>query len=302
MLLSLLDPALLIYKYEDWQVREVHCFDRFEALTLHRRIIREFDQKIAMSIDLAGLIYQFFPWSKNFSGIDELRDFRQFILEELQRADYIDSKIALEIDLQPNGIVSVHVEASEVLEAWKELLCGCVDESILTEFDPQIATWETEILRESSEPMMLTIHDSETKAETHIYKLPLVWDDNSWAMQLATQEWWPDLHRCVELHFRTNRAMRDYAEVREEPIPFETTNRFRSSVERYCNTDHHLRGALIAALTKKVYGILDAGLGDESFKGIRRFRVTDFWRVHYREDGNRIVLEQFGRHSIGGAN
>ena len=298
MLLSALDPALLIHRYEDWQARAPHCFSRFEALTLHRRVIRQYGQKIAMSGTLAGLIYQFFPWNKNYRGISELRDFRQFILQELEKAHYIDTKGAAEVSLEPTGIVCKYVEALEVIDAWEELLCGCVDETVLNKFDPQIATWETVSLREHSGAMTLTIHDSEAGAGTQFHHLPLVWDDDSWAMQLATQEWWPDLQICVEFHFRTHPAMRAYPGVREQPIPFECTYAFWKSVDRFCK-DKHLRRRLIEALTKMVYGIYDAGLGVEWLGEICRFRVTDYWRVHCREEDDWLVLEEFGPHSMG---
>ena len=32
---------------------------------------------------------------------------------------------------------------------------------------------------------------------------------------------------------------------------------------------------------------------------IRRFRVTTFWRVHYYELDDRLVLEEFGEHNMG---
>ena len=107
------------------------------------------------------------------------------------------------------------------------------------------------------------------------------------------------MQRCIELHFRTNPGMRDYAEARERPMPFECTDAFWRSVERFCQGEQ-LRRSLITALTKRAYGILDVSLGDESLGEIRRLRVTDFWRVHYREEGDRLVLEEFGPHSIGG--
>jgi len=147
--------------------------------------------------------------------------------------------------------------------------------------------------------MILTIHGSETEADSRVYHLPLVWDDDSWAIQLVTLEWWPDLSRCVELHFRTNPGMRHYPVAREQPIPFECTDAFWKSVDRFCR-DKQKRRSLIEALTKRVYGILDASLGDEPFGEVRRFRVTDFWRVHYREEHDRLVLEEFGPHSMGG--
>jgi hypothetical protein len=249
---------------------------------------------IALSNTLAGLIYQ-----KNHRIISESRDFRQFILEELQRAYYIDTEIAGEVNLQPPGIICEHVETPEVIEAWKDLLGGCVDRVVSAQFDPQIATWETDALREHSGAMVLTIHHSEAESGPQVYHLPLVWDDDSWATQLATQEWWPDLHRCVELHFRTHPAMRDFPGVREQPIPFEDTRAFQKSVDQY-GKDEQLRRSLVEALTKRVYGILDASLGDEPLGRVRRFRVTRFWRVHYREEEGRIILEEFGPHSIGG--
>ncbi len=300
-MLSALDPALLIYDYEDWQARESHCFSRFEALTLHRGMIRQYGQKMAISSSFAGLVYQSFPWSEDYRGINELRDLRQFILEEIQRSEWVDytgTKVTGEISLQPAGIVCKYVESPEVIDAWEELLCGCVDEVVLTEFDPQIATWETASLREHSGAMLLAIHDSEAEVSTQ-YNLPLVWDDDSWAMQLVTQDWWPDLQRCVELHFKTSPGMRDYPGVRKQPIPFECADAFCKSVDRYCK-DKQLRRFLIEALAKRVYGILDASLHDEPLGDVRRFRVTRFWRVHYREEDDRLVLEEFGPHSIGG--
>jgi hypothetical protein len=91
--------------------------------------------------------------------------------------------------------------------------------------------------------------------------------------------------------------MRRYPGVRERPIPLECTDAFWKSVDRL---EERLRRALIQALTKRAYGILDASLGDEPLGEIRRFRVTDFWRVHYRDQGDRLTLEEFGPHSIGG--
>lgn len=298
MLLSALDLALLIHDYEDWQAKAWHCFRRCEALTLHRRVLREYAQKIAMSNELASLIYQSFPWNGDFRSIGELRDLRQFILEELQKATYIDTQSAGEASLQPTRIVCQYVKNPKAVDAWKRLLCGCVDATVLSQFDPQIATWETPALCAHLGPITLTIRDSEIEVDS-AYRFPLVWDEDSWAKQLCTQEWWPDLRRCVELHFGANPAMRNYLGVREQPIPFECTDAFWKSVD-LLHEDAELRHRFIKALTKRVYGILDYSLRDEPFKEIRRFRVTDFWRVHYREEDGRLVLEEFGPHSIGG--
>ncbi len=296
MLLSAFDPALLIYEYADWQARESHCFSRFEALSLHRRMIKEYDQKMAMSYTFADLIQRYFPWN-NYRNIGELRDLMRFLYEDIVRAEYVDPKVVKQASLQPTGVVCQYTEASELVDAWLELLLGCVDETVSTEFDPQIATWETS-LGEQPDPK-ITMYASETEANTQVYHLPLVWDHDSWARQLITQEWWPDLQRCVELHFKTNPGMRQYPGAMEQPLLFKGTDTFRKSVDRYCQNEH-LRRSLIEALTKRVYGIFDASLGDEPLGEIRRFRVTDYWRVHYHQEDDQLVLLEFGPHSIGG--
>lgn len=298
MLLSALDPALLIYKYEDWQAKEPHCFRRFEALTLHREMLREYGQKIAMTHEFAALILESFPWRKNFRDIGQLRDLRRFMLEDLHKAFHIEAKAAREVSLRPTGIVCNYVQAPEMIDEWKGLLCGCLDKVVLAELDPQIATWETACLREhSQQTILITIHDFEADARAEM-QLPLVWDDDSWATQLVTQDWWPDLHRCVELHFRTNPGLRNYSGVRERPIAFECTRAFWKSVDQFCNQPH-TRRSLIEAITKVVYGVHDRSLGLERLGETRRFRVTGFWRVHCRKEDDRLLLEEFGPHDMG---
>ena len=98
-------------------------------------------------------------------------------------------------------------------------------------------------------------------SESHF--MPLVWGAESWARQLASQDTWPDLRSCVELYFMSNPAMRNYTGVREHPIPFEYSESFLRSVET--TRDAQLQQALIKALAKKVYGVLDSGLHDEPF-------------------------------------
>ena len=102
MLISALDPSLLIYQEEHWRNREAHCFDRVRALTLHRRIIRNHSQGIAMSNRLVSIVYQSFPWADNFKQFSELRDLRQFILDDLTRAHYISASEFGEVSLEPD--------------------------------------------------------------------------------------------------------------------------------------------------------------------------------------------------------
>ena len=91
--------------------------------------------------------------------------------------------------------------------------------------------------------------------------------------------------------------MQNYYRVRGQPIPFECTDGFWKSVDDYCQPN--MRHLLVKAIAKKVYGILDASLHDEPLGQIRRFRVTTFWRVHYYELDDRLVLEEFGEHNMG---
>ena len=290
-----MDPALLIYEQEHWQTRQPHFYGRITALTLHRRIIRQYSQQIAMSDELASLVYQSFPWNDEFKSIGELRDFRHFIFEELARVHSVGrTRKASDISLKPDGLTCEHVGITEIFDAWKELLCACVEDGGSTEFDTQIATWETPTHTDRPLTITLAIDDMAVRENYHI---PLVWDEDSWANGLAAQDSWPDLQRCVEFYFMANPGLRSYTSVRDEPIPFEWTDGFWKSVDDLCGPK--MRDLLVKAIAKRVYGILDASLHDEPLGQMRRFRVTDFWRVHYRDIGDRIVLEEFGEHDIG---
>lgn len=292
-LLVALDPALFIYRYEDWQTQVMHCLQRFEVLEMHRRVIHEYGQKMAMSDTLAALISQFFPWN-SYRSVPELRDLFQFVVMDLQKAHYVDIGDEHTVHFEPLGILYRHLEETSVIDAWEYMICACVDESVAAEFETLIATWQEHSVEEYPDAIMLTIDESDAQVP-----LLLVWNDDAWSMQLVKQEWWPDLQRCVELYFKTNHALQAYHGVRQYPIPFTWSKEFESNIERYCEGEH-LRQALIEAVAKRVYGVLDSSLGDEPFKKIRRFRVTDFWRVHYHEEQGKIILDEFGPHGIGG--
>ena len=295
MLLSVLDPALLMYQQQHWRTRGSHFFSRVKALVLHRNTIRKHNQRIAISNDIAAQVQQCFPWRDDYRNIGELRDLRQFILEELARARFITrTKKADGISLQPRNLTCEHIEETTVLNAWKELLWACAEEATNSEFDVQVATWENPVLLGDSHSLIVSVSDN-TRSEDHY--LPLVWDENSWANQLNSQDTWPDLQRCVEFYFNANVGMQRYPQVRLNPIPFEWTDSFWKSVDDLCQP--RMRRLLVKAIAKKVHGILDSNLGDESLGSIRRFRVTGFWRVHYRQLSNKIVLEEFGEHDMG---
>ena len=295
MLLSAIDPALLIYQQEHWQTKQSHFFSRIETLFMHRRIVRRYDLQIAMSVKLAALVQQFFPWNEDCKTVGELRDLRQLLLEELNRAYYVEgTREADEITLEPDNLTCEHIEALSVMDAWRQLLCACAEQEESSGFDVQVATWECPVNLSSAQSVTVSVNDG-INEENHL--LPLVWDEDSWANRMISGDSWPDLRRCVEHYFLGNLGMQSHPNLRPNPIEFEWTDAFWKSVEDFCQP--RMRQLLVKAISKKVYGLLDAKLGDESLGTFRRFRVTRFWRVHYREFGDRIVLEQFGEHNMG---
>jgi len=294
MLLSALDPALLFYDPEDWEHRQAHCFARFGALSLHIQMTKDYRQKIAMSDEFEWLLMsQKFPWDEKSKNIPEVRDLRQLMYNDLLRVEQrINIEEAVDIDLRPEGILCECIERQEIIDLWEKLLCGCISE--ITEFEPQVASWVTSAIS-PYRSICLTICSTGTQHE-----LPLVWDEDSWFTQLTGQNWWPNLQRCVEFESKINPSIRDYASVRKQPISFECTKEFQHSLDELC-TDDSYRRSLVEALTKKVYGV-HVGLNDKQIRGsnMRRFRVTDFWRVHYCMEGERIVLLRFGPHRMDG--
>ena len=295
MLVSALDPALMVYQEEHWRTREPHVLSRIKALGVHRKYIRENAQQIAITPSLAALVNEGFPWNKDYKAIGELRDLRQFVLEELAKARYIEEPPRPDgFSLQPDNLTCMHVESKAVLDAWDRLLVACVDGDESSEFDAQVATWATPVNLTNSQSITLTIN---RRSETEDHQLPLVWDEGSWSTRLSPHDSWPDLYVCVELYVKANPGMRSHPLCRNQPIPFECTEEFWKCVNELCQP--RMRPLLVKAVAKKVYGILDAPLRDESLGQIRRFRVTSFWRVHYQQYNQRIVLEEFGPHDIG---
>lgn len=299
MLITAMDPSLLFYKHEDWQKNESHCFERFYALALHRKTIREYNQLMAISNEIASLLWQFFPWNKNYKNIPELRDLRNFISQDLQRAHYVESRDINEIEIIPEELLCKHVEETEVFEAWNKLICCIFNKTLAPKFDGQVATWDMSSFHEIPESLFLRFSFSDQPEDINEYLIPIVFNEETWARRFIKQDWWPDLRKYIKLYFITEISLKSYPGVREKPIPHEFSGKFMKSLEKHCK-DKNLRISLVKALTKRVYGILDRSLNDEPFKDVRRFRVTDFWRVHYRIKEDLIIFEEFGPHGIGG--
>lgn len=294
MLMTVVEPDLLVYKEEDWRSQRQHCFIRFQSLMFHRAMIRKSGQQIAITDDYSGAVHQHFPYNASGRRVKELQDLRMFIFDDLTKAYQIDVSGTSSAKVQADGKVCTYVNEADVLVAWNALLWGCVKEEITFDHQTQVATWKEPA--ESGEVPSISVEF--IGGEGHqVYRVPLVWDSASWNRRLASIDAWPDLRICVERFFQSDIGLKNHPQARRNPIPFECTDNFWKSVETYCQVN--MRPVLIRAVTKKVYGIWDASLGDESVGRIRRFRVTKFWRVHYRDEGDRIILDQFGEHDMG---
>ena len=294
MVLAALDPALLVYRQQDWEQRRGHWLRRTSALAMHRRMARLQNHRFGVTQAFVARLYESFPWNSAFQHVSELKDLRQFMLEDLAAAHYVDIPTCEQLVLLPNDLTCSYVEQRDMIDAWKALLHGCIEDEVSLASEVCIATWESPALCGRADAVVLTIHDG-TKTED--YEIALLWSENCWEKRINCLDAWPDLETCVNLYFTTNVAMHGYSGVRTNPIPFDCTDRFWNSVNDFCQPQ--MRLTLVKAIAKKVYGILDASLGDEAFGSIRRFRVTSFWRIHYRDLGDRLVLDEFGEHNMG---
>lgn len=294
MLLTAIDPDLLIYDEHDWQTRQEHFFQRVNALSLHRSLNREYGQRIAMSDELVAIVYQAFPWSHTYRGVAELRDLRQFILEELGRVYTISSPaVADSVTLRPEDLTCGRSSVPGVRESWRTLLRTCIGLEDTSEVGLQVATWPLVVQEAECEELFVSIVCQSKNVD---YRLPLVWDTASWHSRLGFQDFWPDLHKCVDSYAQSNFARYESRRTRVA-LSFDCTDKFSRSVVRLCQPP--IRHLLIKALAKKVHGIHDVRLHDEALGELRRFRVTRFWRVHYRDLGERILLHEFGPHDMG---
>ncbi|MGB9721513.1 MAG: hypothetical protein ACPL28_08560 [bacterium] len=109
---------------------------------------------------------------------------------------------------------------------------------------------------------------------------------------------WPDLRKCVEIYFKISPSMQQYHNVLKDPLDFEYSEGFLKEVVRYCTTND-LKRRFIDALTKVIYKIPGAGLGDVKIKemgDLYHFYVSFSFRVYYRKKDNKIFLEKFIPH------
>ena len=280
-----------MYDEVDLYNRQSHASERLQALSIHRRFVKEYGITVVVSSELIALVFQQSCWNSK-SG--NFRDLKTLLTQDLIKASYLDEDVEGSLSLSPSELTCRRVQDARIEEAWIKLLASVIEPGCLSSSDIYVATWPKAVQTLGATFLDILIGGN-TRRKSR--SLLLVWDETSWIERLASRDFWPDLKRCVDLYFLSDHGMRQHPQALRKPVAFECTRGFIRSVNELC--DSSTRRALIKALSKRVYGIHDASLRDESFKRIRRFRVTDFWRVHYRSVGSSIVLEEFGPHNMG---
>ena len=173
--------------------------------------------------------------------------------------------------MDPTRFTRCSPSDSRIEIAWKHLLACIIQHGYPSSDSLFIATWTDSVQAVGAATLNVTVSaDGELKSQCIL----LVWNEASWIDLLASRDFWPDVKRCVNLYFLSDSGMRQHPQARSDPIEFNCSDGFLRSLERRC--DASTRPAFVKALSKKVYGITDASLRDEAFRGLRRFRVNDF--------------------------
>ena len=291
MLSIAIDPDLVTYRVEDLYDQSLHSLERLSALTLHRRFANEYGVKLIISSEMAALLYELSCWN---SSAPDFHDLKSFFLQDLVKASYLESNLPDTALIDSAGLACFGAQDPRIEIAWKRLLACIVCRFRLSSDSLFIATWPNPVEEIDATTLTVTVSvDGDLQSQC----LLLVRDETSWIDALASRDFWPDIKRCVSLYFLSDSGMRQHPQARSDPLEFKCSDGFLRSLESRC--DSSTRPAFVKALSKKVYGINDASLRDESFRSLRRFRVNDFWRVHYRYVGNSLILEEFGPHDMG---
>jgi len=305
MYLSVIDPDLLVYDPQDFEFEAsktgiTSAVTRMDALSLHRKMIREYDFRIAITQAFFGAIMEKFPW--NVKDDYNFRDFKNFILQDLSRRTYyVDPVEFKELVITPSGVVCNCVECASTINTWEQLLIGCAENVKSNSFKSNVATWDNPNAGCSQEDSITIEYSDDQKAHI-VYIFPTVNNENNWYRYLAGLDWWPDLRICVRLFWKTELYYNVHQNVYDKPISFECSTRFLSRLEQLC-TDNAIRERLIHQLTKLLYGIRDEGLGHEPIKGRTghyRFRISGSMRVHYFKSRGCIILDNIGPHDLDG--
>jgi hypothetical protein len=294
-LLTALDPTLLIYSPAALNWSTETNTSRLDALLLHRRMMRKYGLKLVMSAPLAAVIQTAFPWNADARGVPAWRDLRTFLLRDLEQALYVELVENRTVELLPEEATCSAEGSATALATWRQLLGAFVEGATANGWRPHVGS--SSEVSGSHGSVLVRVEDvaGEVVAEATV---PVLKNESDWGQHLASHDWWPDVARCVELHFLASPALQTHNTRREQPFDLEVSTGFQRSLRRHCQSTD-LRRAVIEALTKVAWGINDEGLGLEWMDTTLRFRVTLYWRIHASLSGTLLTLEQFGPHDMG---
>ena len=281
-------PALLTCTPEDLAGPTHDFLKRIAALVLHREMVRGYRATLVTSAQLVERILVLFPWAQ--AGLEGVRDLRQVVMDDLQRAEYIALAADGDYSLQPPTSLGPDVDA-EVAALWARTAwsgASGLDEML------HVLSW----MNPYTSPA-ITIDQADENLGSHALRVLASRAD--WAEAIDPCAAWPNLRLAVDTYYLRADGLGAYPLPGSHwPMPYEWTDEFIDSVDSLAVPAGLLR-EVVKSITKRVYGSMDRGLGDEVIAGIGRFRVTRFWRIHY-SPGPTIVLRRFGPHDMDGIN
>jgi hypothetical protein len=280
-----LDPALLLYRPDDWLQHAQHCDERMGALLEHRDNCVRFGGKIALTPEMQSLLVSNFPWDAQ-SRVPQVRDLIRVIMGDLQRAEFLTPAEADTTSVSVTGLCQ-HVDWEIVERPWKGLLGSLVS----VEATVLVATWT------KLNPAQLRV-STLTGSVRRSADLPIVWNDDGWAEQVDPMSAWPDLALCTRILVSSDAGWRTRSgSAVAKPLRYDDA--FVREAELALPSDVDRR-SFFKCLAKLAFNHRDGGLGDEAVRDFRRCRITRGRRLHYRETANVITLLSVGGHRLDG--
>ena len=304
-LLSVLDPALLIYSFEEWQKDNDKCLTLINSLGKHREIFFQFNFRLATTYEFTAILWNLFPNNRPYKSIPMFREVQNVLYQDLQRAKIVKEMSYTMIDFNPPDIVCKNIDNTNIISTWNRLLIGCLNEDYDSLF---IATYKNGI--ETSCPDAISIKYQATGRNAIDEEVvPLVFDEKTWAKHIVVQEWWPEFkhddehwQNLVKTFYNSNEDIQNLNSVSKKPFSFTCIKDFWKCADGICRTKKE-KIALIETITYKTFKILSDKIQDEKIKGTKntfRMRLSKKFRIHYEPTDDGILLTECGPHGIGG--
>jgi hypothetical protein len=277
--------GLLLFEKEELERGADDFYRRVEAVLLHRSMASGFRIQLITSDELVTGILESFPWSESWRP--ETLDLRQLVLEDLARANRVEPWVGVGWTCAPEWMLGhvpvwAGVAQSWISTAWAIGFAGGADSCVLG--------WSA-----SDRSPDVRVENGASEARV----LPVVADRKDWANACDPCGAWPNISAAVESYHLRSDGLAGHSSGRGRgPVEFTWTSEFIDTVEELAVPAGLLK-EVVKAIAKRVYGIVDEGLGDEIVGGIGRFRVTRYWRIHYRP-GVPLTLLRFGPHDMDG--